>query len=104
MWGYKAKLIASTASLAVALVAFLLVASSETAEALPSATGKIVVNNDEWTLSDLGFQQGPDTATFALNVASWFTGGTPGSFLAYSTNFGLSQSSLAAAMNGAGHA
>jgi choice-of-anchor C domain-containing protein len=67
-------------------------------------TGKIVVNNDEWTFSNYGFSQNPASATqFMRNVANYFTGGAPGNFLAYSTNFGLTQSSLAAAMTGAGH-
>ena len=67
--------------------------------------GKIVVNNDEWTLSDTGFTQAGagNAGGFATNVAAFFTGGGAGSFLAYSNNFGLSESSLASAMTGAGH-
>lgn len=68
-----------------------------------AADGKIVVNNDEWTLSNYGFSQSPDAAIFSTNVASWFTGGSSGSFLAYSDDFGLTESSLANAMTGAGH-
>jgi hypothetical protein len=64
--------------------------------------GKIVVDNDEWTLTDTGFYYSGDAGTFATNVASWFSGGT-GNFLAYSTNFGLTGSSLASAMTGAGN-
>lgn len=66
--------------------------------------GKIVLANDEWTLSNSGFFNPNDPATFATNVASWFTGGITGDFLAYSTNFGLTGSSLTSAMTGAGNA
>ncbi|UCG67998.1 MAG: hypothetical protein JSV09_09155 [Thermoplasmata archaeon] len=66
--------------------------------------GKIVVNNDEWTFSETGFLTKPtDTAQFALNVANWFTDGNTGNFLAYSTNFGLTGSTLTSTMTGAGH-
>ncbi|MGC9315964.1 MAG: lamin tail domain-containing protein [bacterium] len=64
---------------------------------------KIVVSNDEWTLSNRGFEQAPDTAKFATNIAQWFAGGKPGKFHAYSSNFGLTQSSLANALKQAGH-
>ena len=69
----------------------------------PAEAGRIVVANDEWTLSNPGYSGPNDPAVFALNVASWFTGGGTGSFFAYSTNFGLTQSSLAATMTGGGH-
>ncbi len=65
--------------------------------------GKIVLNNDEWTLSNTGFSSSSDTGTFATNVASWFTGGSTGNFLAYSTNFGLTQNLLSSTMTSAGH-
>ena len=65
--------------------------------------GKIVVNHDEWTLSDSGFSQAADAGVFAVNIAGFFTGTGTGSFLAYSNNFGLTGSSLANAMTGAGH-
>ena len=72
--------------------------------------GKIVVNNDEWTLSDEGFAETPaDAAQFALNVAKWFKGGTSasGNFLVYSTPFGLNTGltgdELSSAMISAGH-
>jgi choice-of-anchor A domain-containing protein len=65
--------------------------------------GRIVVNHDEWTLSDSGLLQAAHGATFARNVAQWFTGGRPGRFLAYTTNFGLRDRNLAAVMTQAGH-
>lgn len=71
---------------------------------IPAAqAGKIVVANDEWTLSNTGFFSPNDPGVFATNVAAWFTGGGAGSFLAYSNNSGLTGSSLAGAMTGAGH-
>ncbi|MEA5580888.1 lamin tail domain-containing protein [Nodularia harveyana UHCC-0300] len=66
--------------------------------------GKIVVNADEWTLSNNGFATAPDTATFVINIAKWFTNGrNTGKFYAYSTNFGLKESSLAQTMTNAGY-
>lgn len=65
--------------------------------------GRIVLANDEWTLSSTGFSAPNDPAIFATNVASWFTGGTTGNFLAYSTNFGLNSVNLYGAMTDAGH-
>lgn len=70
------------------------------------AAGKIVVCHDDWTFSNTGFTNSGgvnDPGVFAVNVANLFTRGQPGSFLAYSTNFGLTGSMLAAAMTGAGH-
>ncbi|UCF19958.1 MAG: hypothetical protein JSU87_00670 [Gemmatimonadota bacterium] len=65
--------------------------------------GKIVVNHDEWTLSDAGIANAPDAAQFARNLANYFTGGSAGNFLVYSTNFGLTGTTLATAMQDAGH-
>ncbi len=65
--------------------------------------GRIVVANDDWTLSDAGFSSAPTTTNFALNVASWFTNNKPGNFLVRSTSFALTQSTLASTMTGAGH-
>jgi hypothetical protein len=69
-----------------------------------SYAGKIVLSNDEWEFTDYGFSQSSDAGLFAANVASWFTGGSTGNFLAYSTNFGLTGSSLASVMTSEGHA
>jgi hypothetical protein len=65
--------------------------------------GKVFVNHDEWVLSNFGFAAAPNTGRFALNVASWFTGGRPGRFLVDSANFGLNEPALAATIRGAGH-
>ncbi|MBE9233459.1 hypothetical protein IQ231_17735, partial [Cuspidothrix issatschenkoi LEGE 03284] len=68
-----------------------------------NTNGKIVVNSDEWTLSDAGFQRSPDAAKFAINVAKYFVGEGKGKFHALSNNFGLVQSSLEQTMTQAGH-
>ncbi|MEH1781712.1 MAG: hypothetical protein V7L26_21900 [Nostoc sp.] len=83
----------------------------ETSTQAPSAEssqtrqiGKIVVNADEWTLSNTGFTQAPDTTTFVTNIAKWFTAGrSTGKFHAYSTNFGLTESVLAQTIAKAGY-
>jgi putative intracellular protease/amidase len=84
------------------LVAGMLLASvcHGTATAAP---GKIVLANDEWTLSNGALFVAPDGLTYALNTANWFTGGGSGNFRVWSANFGLTESDLAAAMTGAGH-
>jgi hypothetical protein len=70
------------------------------------AQGRVVVNHDEWTLSDSGFASGPpgSSALFAQNVASYLIGGGTGNLLVLSANFGLTESDLAAAMAAGGHA
>ncbi|MBA4367183.1 MAG: hypothetical protein C0403_06045 [Desulfobacterium sp.] len=65
--------------------------------------GRIVVNNDEWALSNTGFLNSPDAGTFSTNVASWFTGGGTGDFLVYSKNFGLTETLLSSVMTNAGN-
>jgi hypothetical protein len=70
---------------------------------LPAQAGRIVVTNDEWTLSDYGFSQSStQPGTFALNVANWFSGST-GNFLVDSDNFGLTGTSLSTLMTGNGY-
>ncbi|WP_224371227.1 choice-of-anchor A family protein [Hyalangium versicolor] len=68
-----------------------------------ASVGRIVVSHDEWTLSNTGFNQNPNTAAFARNVASWLGTAGTGRFLVYSNNFGLRESTLAAVMTGAGY-
>ena len=70
---------------------------------LAAQEGKIVLANDEWTLSDTGFSNAPDTVRYVSNVTNWFTGDQPGSFLAYSDNFGLTDPTLATTMSNLGH-
>jgi hypothetical protein len=65
--------------------------------------GRIVVNNDEWALSNRGFQNSPSAEKFSTNIASWFTAGGTGDFLVYSSNFGLTGNSLSSAMKNAGN-
>jgi hypothetical protein len=85
-------------------IACFLAWASASAQIEPVPAGKIVVANDEWTLSNAGFEAESDASVFATNIASWFAGGGPGSFLVYTNNFGLTQDSLAAVMTRAGHA
>ncbi|MDB9435378.1 Calx-beta domain-containing protein, partial [Dolichospermum lemmermannii CS-548] len=67
-------------------------------------SGKIIVANDEWTLSDSGFSNAPDDSQlFAQNIANYFTDGKKGSFLAYSNNFGFTGTQLSKALTDAGH-
>ncbi|WP_231859474.1 tectonin domain-containing protein [Nodularia spumigena] len=68
-----------------------------------SLNGQIVINADEWTLSDQGIKAAPDGATFALNVAKYFVGDNKGKFHVLSNNFGLTGASLANTMANAGH-
>ena len=75
------------------------------ANAIIRPPGKIFISNDEWVLSNPGYTNCPVGADlFARKLAAWFTGEQPGNFLAYSANFGLSGTSLAATMASAGHA
>lgn len=69
-----------------------------------ASAGKIVLANDEWTLSDIGFGVGgTNSAEFVENVTAWFGAPTGGTFHAFSTNFGLTEASLAAVMIANGH-
>lgn len=65
--------------------------------------GKLVVNSDEWTLSNTGFGNASDTENFARNLGEWFKRGEVGKFLVYSNNFGLVQSRLEEVMIAEGH-
>ncbi|MCO4761706.1 MAG: thrombospondin type 3 repeat-containing protein, partial [Myxococcales bacterium] len=73
------------------------------ANATSVGKSKIFVNNDEWTLTDHGFNQAPDAAKYIDNLARWFTGGGTGNFLAYSNNFGLNGAKLKQVMKELGH-
>lgn len=89
---------AGAALLAAALVAAAL------APRTASAQGRVVVNADEWTLSDAFITGGArDGDVFARNVRDWLTGGVAGSLLAYSGNFGLTGSTLASTMSTNGY-
>ena len=79
----------------VSLFSFILISNAQ--------AGKIILANDEWTLSNTGFNASNDAAIFASNIASWFNGGSSGSFLVYSTYFGRTQSSLATTMTSSGN-
>ncbi|MEG5000965.1 lamin tail domain-containing protein [Microcoleus sp. B4-D4] len=66
--------------------------------------GKIFLANDASTLSNVGFEQSPDAAIFAKNIAHWFAGGRPGKFHSYlDPDLAESESALAETMTEAGH-
>ncbi len=60
------------------------------------AQGRIFVNNDEWTLSSTGIAAAgaANVTQFTRNVASWLAGGTSGSILIASGNFGFPASTI----------
>ena len=66
--------------------------------------GRVIVNNDEWTLTDFGFSMATQsTTTFATNLASFMNvDGGACNLLVYSGNFGLQGSALNGALTGAG--
>ncbi len=72
--------------------------------ALPAAAaaGRIVVNHDEWTLSDSGYAAAgaANADQFAKNLAAFLAAGPSGNILISSTNFGLTGSSLLASLAG----
>lgn len=75
------------------------------ASAALAAPGRIVVNADEWTLSNSGDWSAAGCTAFAPNIAAFLTGMPSGaSMMVYSENFGLTGSILALAMLNAGHA
>jgi hypothetical protein len=82
---------------------FQLLTSEDGIQNCNASVGRIVVNNDERTLTDLGFVDPNDAAQFVENLTGYFTGGAPGSFLAYSDNLGLTGSLLAQTMSDLGH-
>jgi RHS repeat-associated protein len=72
--------------------------------------GRIVVNNDEWVITDTGFQNSPYAGVYARNLADFLTGGKPGArFFAYtntvsgSVDFAYTGTALAQVMRQAGH-
>ncbi len=69
--------------------------------------GKIVLANDEWTLSDFAYGNINNTDKpdqFAKNVVSWFDGSlSGGNLLAYSSNFGLTGTNLRNSITTAGN-
>ncbi len=78
-------------------------ASSSDTVLIKALVGKIIVANDEWTLSDTGFTKAPDTNQFLQNVTDFFSDGEGGKFLGYSNNFGITGTRLAQAFSQAGH-
>lgn len=84
--------------LQAALLAAILLTSS-----LASA-GRVILNNDEWTFTELGFASAPvSTTRFAQNLAAYMNAdGGACNLLVYSSNFGVTGSSFKGALNAAG--
>lgn len=76
-----------------------------TAAASAEAQGRIFVNHDEWTLSGTGISQaGAGNVTqFTRNIASWLTGGSTGSVLIASGNFGFPPASITSDLSTGGY-
>ncbi len=74
--------------------------------ATADAQGRVFVNSDEWTLSSTGvsFAGQANVTAFTRNVTSWLTGGTTGSVLIASTNFGFPPSTISSDLNSGGFA
>lgn len=68
--------------------------------------GRILVANDDWTLSDHGFERAPDTGRFVSNLTSWFLAPSEkstGRFFAPSRGFFLNGARLRETMKALGH-
>ena len=69
-----------------------------------ATAGSVILNHDEWTLSNHGFAAAPaSTTAFAQNLAAALNGdGGDCDLLVYSESFGLTGSSLNATLTGVG--
>lgn len=65
----------------------------------PVFAGRIVVNHDEWTM---GTGQ-PNAQQFAVNVANFLGGGSPGNILIYTDNTYLTNAGVVGSLQGAGY-
>jgi hypothetical protein len=76
--------------------------------ATQAQAGRIVVNGDEWTLSDQGYANAGEANVdaFARNLAGFLDsdGSAGGNVLIYSSNFGLTGSRLLGSLGAAGYA
>ncbi|HRO61218.1 MAG TPA: hypothetical protein PK177_18985, partial [Burkholderiaceae bacterium] len=73
--------------------------------ATQAQAGRIVINNDEWTLSDTGYALagGSNADTFVQNLLGFLGNGAAGHVLVYSNNFGLTESRFRASIDNAGY-
>jgi hypothetical protein len=73
--------------------------------AIPALAGRILVNNDEWAFTDLGYTEAgaANADRLARNVAAFLTGGS-GKILIYSSDHGLTESNYLSSLNAAGYA
>jgi hypothetical protein len=69
-----------------------------------SQADRIVVNHDEWTLSDRGFAAAARTDEFTVNAANRLIAGTGGNgILILPANFGLTENTFLGTLAGAGY-
>ncbi len=73
-----------------------------TSAACAQQPGRIVVSNDEWTITSYGCTEPGDGAVFAANVASWFNHGEIGVFGVWD-HYAFNNQPFVDAMTGQGH-
>ena len=64
--------------------------------------GRIIVSHDEWTFSNQGFDEAPDTGRYIKNIVGWLKScgkSTNNKFHALSNDFSLNESELASIMS-----
>ena len=81
----------------------LVLAFTVTVLSVPAQAGRIVVNNDEWATSNVGYNSAgaANSNNFAFNLAT-FLAGSGGNILVYSDLFPLNQSSFRASLSAGG--
>jgi hypothetical protein len=87
------------------LVRFMIATALAFVFAPTAFAGRIIVNHDEWTLSDTGAASAgaANVSTFIGNVASFMNiDGGACNFLVYSSNFGVTQAAFTSGMSAAG--
>ena len=87
------------------LVGFMIATALAFVFAPAAFAGRIIVNHDEWTLSDTGASTAGagNVSTFIGNVASFMdVDGGACNFLVYSSNFGVTQATFTSGMSAAG--
>ncbi len=87
-----------------ALQAVAVFALSVTAVDLLPAQARVFANHDEWTLSSTGRGNAgtANVTTFTRNAISWLTGGTSGSVLIASINFGFPAATIGSDLSSGG--
>jgi hypothetical protein len=68
-----------------------------------AVTGAIIVDSDEWVLSNEGFSLEMDGAVYALNCAAYLTGGKGTNILIYSDDFSFTETNFLDTLMDAGY-